>query len=821
MTPNASARYAKPSATERRRTPKRSLCLGTVRCDGRSAGCCDPAPRRGEEGYDAAVVTTALTPREEAVLSAIERRLTNPEIAAEQFVSVRTVESHIASLRRKLAVDSRAGLIAAARRRHETSVPLPGNPLRGRDEDLRRLDEVLDAHRWVTITGPGGVGKTRLALEHAHASARVPILVALEHAEPGDIVARLCRALGIESLPGADAVTSLGLALPSQPYLLVLDDADRVGPAVRAVLTRLRPFAPDVRIVVTSRTPLGDPDEAVIMLDPLAAAGDGSPAAAMLLDRMAPARALTTVEKDAAAAVCARLDGLPLAIELAASVARHLSLQELAARLERDLSTLDRAAPEGRHRTLETAFEWTWDLLDDGERELLCRLAALPLSFDLELAAAVADADADAERGVLRLLDHSLIVPAGGDPARFRLLAVLREFVRGRTDPGVVGRVRRIHAQHITRLATAFAAIARTDDSASAVATSKALCGEANAALRWSLSAGDDAAVPLAGALAIGVEQFGADLDSVQSLRLAAADPRFRARSTPETLANVGSVLSYGDLSLAEELVALVLDVRGEPTDRMNAHLLAGTVAAYNGEADARTHLDEAEMLALRLGDEWRVAHARQMRGVALRTSGADPEAVLAAFASALRAYARAGDAVHVHNARYMMALTAAEAGIRRDEAAEWARDCADYAASAGNLHELAHADLVLTMLGLAPTGELHGLAERFRSLGDRRCVTRVLVLQAARVEPARAIALLEEAATLATDAGDRARMIDAYRRLVEVTWRAGDRVAALAALDRYAVACGVESAREACPRELLAEFDADQPSGERRTRAS
>ena len=177
----------------------------------RQRGASGVAPvRRHAHGRTIGTVPAQpLTTRESAILSAVERRLSNPEIASELFISVRTVESHIASLRRKLGADSRAGLMAAAseRREHEASVRVPHNAFVGREGDLERLATAVDRHHCVTITGPGGVGKTRLALEFARSGSRVPVVVELEHAEPGDVVARISRVLDLEAGPGADVAT--------------------------------------------------------------------------------------------------------------------------------------------------------------------------------------------------------------------------------------------------------------------------------------------------------------------------------------------------------------------------------------------------------------------------------------------------------------------------------------------------------------------------------------------------------------------------------------------------------------------------------------
>ena len=675
---------------------------------------------------------TSLTPREIAVLSAVERRLTNPEIAAGMFVSVRTVESHIASLRRKLGAQSRGALIAAAHRRREASIARPPNPLRGRDADLAGLDELLRDRRWVTIVGPGGVGKTRLALEFAHAGDRVPIIVELEHAAPGDVIARIARALDVEA--GGDTDRAVASALAAEDFLLLLDNIDRVGPAVGDAVARLQATAPDLRVLTTSRTPVGAGAEYLYALAPLGAEGPDSPAVEILTDRLiAQGAAGDAVDRAHAAEICERLDGLPLALELAASVARHLSLRELAERLETDMRTLDRAAPIGRHRTLETAFEWTWDLLTDDERSVLQRLAAVPRAFDIDLARAVTHPGA--EGTVLRLVDHSLLTTTGGDPRGFRVLAVLREFVHARTEPALIREVQERHAMYVTDVAEAFAAKARTDASPAATRTSERLCPHVNAALRWSLAAGHPASRSLAASLAIGVEQYGSDVDSMGSLAMAVRDERWLAAARPQDLLVVGTALAFVDVELVAVLAARARSIAADDRSRLAAHHLAGMAAAYQDAGDtALAELAEAEQLAVALRDDWETAAVRQMRGVALRGRTLhDPDAALTTLEGAMRGYALAGDGTHVNNVRYMMALAAAEHGKDLDRASRWAQECVDYAQSVGNEHELAHAHLVQAMLGQDAPGDLGELLSTFRSVGDLRCVDRCLRIIAER----------------------------------------------------------------------------------------
>lgn len=763
------------------------------------------------------VLGPPLTPRESAVLAAVERRLTNPEIASELFISVRTVESHIASLRRKLDADSRADLISAARHRREASVRVPANPLRGRGRDLAAMDAALGTGDVLTLVGPGGVGKTRLALEFAKAQdARTPVVVELEHASGADVVNRVARTIELEASPGEDLLASVGVALAAQPYLLVLDNADHVAAATARMLARLRPLAPGLKVVVTTRTPLGGDDERVHPVRPLSADGVDAPASALLSDRLASfGRPPTGGESVLVDHIAVRLDGLPLALELAASAARHVPLSELSSRLARDFAMLDRATPEGRHRSLETAFEWTWDLLTDEERDVLRRLAALPRTFDMDLAVAVTHEGA--EGTVMRLLDRSLVTTAFGSTGRWRLLAVMREFVLARTEPDVVADVLRRHAELVTVVSESFIARARTDASPEAMGLSAMLCPEVNAALRWTLAERDPNAVRLSALLAVGVEQYGSDADSVEALALGAHDEWLLERATPAQLLVLGNALAFFDVEVVTALAdrALAVADPADPEQLRSAHQLAGMAAAYGPHpGEALPHLDLAERLAVEHDHAWDAAAARQFRGVALRSLAikegrpTDLSPAVAAFESAMLSYARAGDETHVNNVRFMMALTAAESGYDPERAARWASECVAHAEATLNEHERSHGRLVHATLGLDEADELDELLASFRHLGDLRCVHRVLMLRAGRAaDPRDRVAILREAWAIGAAAGDPARQLQSVSALVSARRDAGDRGGVLAALDAVAALAGRDAAAAMCSPDELASF--------------
>nr|BFF12168.1 hypothetical protein GCM10025699_34710 [Microbacterium flavescens] len=244
----------------------------------------------------------------------------------------------------------------------------------------------------------------------------------------------------------------------------------------------------------------------------------------------------------------------------------------------------------------------------------------------------------------------------------------MREFVLARTDPQVVREVLRRHADWVTVVSERFIARARTDASKEAMGLSVMLCPEVNAALRWSLAERDPVAVRLSALLAVGVEQYGSDADSVEALAMGAHDEWLLERATPSQLLALGNALAFFDIEVVGRLAGRALAVADpvDPQQQRAAHQLAGLAAAYGSQpAAALPHLEIAERLAVEQDDPWDAAAARQFRGVALRSIAvqegrrSDVADAVEAFEAAMRGYARAGDETHVNNVRFMMALTA------------------------------------------------------------------------------------------------------------------------------------------------------------------
>ncbi|WP_432929436.1 ATP-binding protein [Microbispora sp. CA-135349] len=322
-------------------------------------------------------------------------------------------------------------------------VRFDATPLLGRDDDLRRVRALLATSRVVSILGPGGLGKTRLA----HAVAREapqPVvhfveLVGVTASE--DLVGEVGSALGVrDSVTGrrtltpqqrADVRARIAQQLDLAPALLVLDNCEHLVEAVADLVAYLAATTRELRVLTTTRSPLAIAAERVY---PLPQLGTGD-AVELFRDRATAARPGVHLDEDDVRALVARLDGLPLAIELAAAKVRVMSPAEIARRLEDRFALLrggDRSAPS-RHQTLLGVIDWSWNLLGERERRALRRLSAFPDGFALDAAEEVLGDDALGD--VEELVEQSLltVVETGGG-VRYRMLETVREFGRVRLD---------------------------------------------------------------------------------------------------------------------------------------------------------------------------------------------------------------------------------------------------------------------------------------------------------------------------------------------------------------------------------------------------
>jgi non-specific serine/threonine protein kinase len=334
-----------------------------------------------------------------------------------------------------------------ARRLTVGDVPRPASSLIGRDDEVEAVLELLTRARIVTLTGVGGIGKTRLALEVARRADRRTRdgtwVARLETATSADdVLAALLGAVGVERSGARRGLDALLEGLRHRDAMVVLDNCEHVVDAVSDVVTAIVQSAADVRILAASREPLDVDGEHVVGVPPLDTSDAGA-ALALFVDRAAAAGANVDLGLDGTdvAAICRRLEGIPLAIELAAARCRSMRPCDLVERMDDMFSVLRpgrRDAPR-RHRSMLDALTWSYDLLAPDERRLLARSSVFAGSFGIEAAAAVCADDALHREAVLACLDRlvarSLVVSVdGGHGSRFRLLEPVRQFARGQLE---------------------------------------------------------------------------------------------------------------------------------------------------------------------------------------------------------------------------------------------------------------------------------------------------------------------------------------------------------------------------------------------------
>lgn len=387
---------------------------------------------RSAEALEPLEECAAAAPRDEELLLELlrsEAAVRGPAAALARY------EDHRRALADELGTDpgpalraQHAALLAQSapvRRRGLVAEP---NSLLGREDDVSAVLALLGTSRLVTVLGPGGLGKTRLAhAVAARAEQRIVQVVSLAGVRAGpDVAAEVAAAVRADGpLTGAapDAASAVAEALGAGPALLVLDNCEHVLDAaadlVHAVLARTH----DLRVLATSRAPLDLSSESVYPLPQLAPAT----AVALFAERARAARPDVELPEAEVAALCARLDGLPLAVELAAARVRAMPVAEIRRRLGDRFSLLrgaGRDRPE-RHRTLEAVVGWSWNLLDDPARAALRTLSALPGGFTGDTAAGLLGGD---RVDLLEtLVDQSLLRPPDR-AGRFRMLETVREF---------------------------------------------------------------------------------------------------------------------------------------------------------------------------------------------------------------------------------------------------------------------------------------------------------------------------------------------------------------------------------------------------------
>ena len=368
----------------------------------------------------------------------------------------------------------------------------------GREKDLEVVADALAAFPVVTLVGPGGIGKTRLALAAArHAEADAAWLVDLaEIASAGDVPRAVAGTLGVKEGP-APAIVA---ALRPRRMLLVLDNCEHVVDGAAELAQAIAEGCPQVRILATSRQHLGLSHgfERLIPVGPLDPAGAG----AELFDERAGAVSPAfdaQAWRRAVVEICRQLDGVPLAIELAAARTTSLTPADIAGRLDDHLRLLARGRRAGaeRHRTLRAAVQWSYDLLSPPARRLFQRLSVFVGPFDLATAETVAADEAipaaEVEGLLSDLAERSMLaVEPGPFSGRFRLLETMRQFAAGQlTESGDAGQMAGRHARWCLGQATRIQRLLAGPDEIEGAARLDELWPNYRAAFEWACAAGD------------------------------------------------------------------------------------------------------------------------------------------------------------------------------------------------------------------------------------------------------------------------------------------------------------------------------------------
>jgi predicted ATPase/DNA-binding SARP family transcriptional activator len=498
----------------------------------------------------------------------------------------------------------------------------------GRARDLALLAGLVDASRLVTVAGPAGVGKTRLAIEHAAArtDGDGPWLVRLaDVTDPAMLPLAVAAAASVTETAAATP-DSLARALCGRRGLLLLDNCEHLVDHVAPLVLGLLDQAPGLRVLATSRVPLGIDGERLLPLGPLPPA----PAVALLIDRIRtvrPAWEPQAGELDAAAHVAAALDGIPLALELAAARAPVLGLRELAAHLGDRLAVLGKI-PAGSltpHTTLEAAIGWSVDLLPDADRSMLLRLWPFEGGFPLE---AVLSQEAGLET-LSSLISRSMVVAdTTTAPGRYRLLEIIRAYCRAHDPaPEASGTA---HAAFIHRLAAQAAQELRSERSPHAIRTLTRELPNIGAAIVHDLTASPEAALRTAGLLM----WFWTRCSLLEGSRLLerclAAAPHAPARDIARARVAYASIeYVTGDSGHARDTMAAVARELSTAAGREDRALYAETrfyqallQVPHGDPATALAAAADAYRIGTELGLGWLAANAEMARGAALLMLG-------------------------------------------------------------------------------------------------------------------------------------------------------------------------------------------------------
>ncbi|WP_248960063.1 BTAD domain-containing putative transcriptional regulator [Sphaerisporangium perillae] len=540
-----------------------------------------------------------------------------------------------ASATPRTASTAPAGLPAAAA--PAGNLPFALSSFVGRTADIAAVGGLLAEHRLVTLTGPGGVGKTRLAMETARGrtdDADGPWLVELAALTSAELLPATIAAL--VGIPGAASGEDLAAVLAGRRLLLVLDNCEHLLEAVSALTGVLLSRCGGLRVLATSREALGVEGEAVYEVLPLDPAGDGTELFRKRAAAVLPAWSPDPGDLDRIPGLCAGLDGIPLAIELAAAQCRMLSIGQIADALENRFDVLIDGPLDlpDRHRALEATVAWSHRLLEPEERRLFHRLSVFAAGFDLDAADAVGG-QAPVLPPLSALVRKSLVsVEPGTAPRRYRLLETLRQYALRELEQDDLAQTQRRHRAWVLARAESADRRLRGPQAAELLGRLTREQPEFRAAFASALAAGDgDYALRLGGSLYWFWYRMGhiAEGLSWMSRAFAAApdaEPGVRGRAR---LAVSGLSYLAGRPAQAYEAVVLAEGEAREAGDlivQASARVYQTHFGVLAGiPLDAPALARSGVELARRAGEDWLLAEALMVQGMLARVLGDLPAA--------------------------------------------------------------------------------------------------------------------------------------------------------------------------------------------------
>lgn len=569
-------------------------------------------------------------------------------------------------------------------------LPVPLTSFVGRERELTQLGAQIAAQRLVTVAGPGGSGKTRLALEAARREeARGTAVVLVELAgtdDPALVPNQVASALGV-SLALGDPLTALADALRERHLLMLLDNCEHLLDAAAELVATLLARAPGLTVLATTRQPLGVPGEAVVPCEPLTVDGAGSDAVRLFLDRacLAVPELAAPSEADLALVrrLCAELDGLPLALELAAATLTTLTLDELVDGLGDRFAVLSqglRGVPE-RQRTLAATIGWSADRLTAEELTVFTAASVFSGGFTADAVEAVAGPEIGrATLAPLRAVADKSLVQLRRGAGRYRMLETLRQYADTRIDDATRRRLADRHLTYLVDLTerlepslrraegapswkrlddersnirTAFAHALATGQGERALRIAAAINwwwyrrGQVQEGRRWladALAAAPTAPPALRARALLGealLAYLAGDVatirDRVEQVVVTAPEEAgdtlalsLVLRAFVRALLGEADAVTDFDLDAAKAITAA--ERSGVAWVRAEIAMTRGQFARFAGDADAAIrHLDDAESIAIDVGHSWAVGSARWVRAKVLLGLGHEREAVTAA----------------------------------------------------------------------------------------------------------------------------------------------------------------------------------------------